>query len=170
MKLITRMLSVFVLILLASPVVLLKGCGDLDNEESCPGIVTLYSSCENLANSTDTISGPASDSVTVSAAYAGSSVYYVPLVYTVKDSTGAPRNHVCVDFWTDGFFFADKGYTTPIIQPFVTLRTNDRGVICVYWATENVGAPGESGASFVNAISGSREHEFTVGWTVEDIP
>lgn len=169
MRLIPRVLSVLVLILLASPVVLLKGCGDLDNEEMCPGSVTMYSSCENWANYDDTVSGPASDSITLSAAYAGQSIPYVPLIYTVKDKTGVPRNHVCVDFWTDGYFFADKGYTTLILLPNITLRTNDRGVICVYWATNNVGASGTSGSSFVNAMSGTTAqlHEFTVDWTVE---
>lgn len=165
MALFARTLSMLILVLLTLPVFFLKGCGDIDNEETCPGVVKLYASCENMANERDTISGPSSDSVSVSAAFAGSNIYYVPLVYILKDSAGTPRNHSCVNFWTDGVFFADKGYTTPMSTREILLRTNDRGVICIYWATNAVGAPGESGESFVKALVPN--HEFTVSWTVQ---
>jgi hypothetical protein len=181
MRLTIKLTSLFFMLLLSvSPVILLEGCGTIDKEEGCPGVNTFYSSCVNYANDGDTITGPSDASLTMAAGFPGGTVYYVPLQYVVRDSAGAPRNNVCVDFYTDGFFYADINYTT--LAPSsgfgskMTQRTNDRGVICVYWSTETLpaspaaGSEDVTGQSFVNAMSGTPFDDYLVEWTVKALP
>lgn len=163
-----RLISIIVLILLAVPVSLLKGCA---SEEGCPAVHTVYTRCAPYANSGDTITGPEDGELTMSSGFGGGTVFYMPLQYVVRDSNGAPRNNVCVDFYTDGYFYADINYLTYLptsgIGGKITLRTNDRGVICLYWSTEDLPDTPSNGDTFVEAMSGPVSHTFTVTWTVE---
>lgn len=164
-----RLISILILLLLAVPVSLLKGCAS--SEEGCPAVLTSYTSCAPYANSGDTIIGPEDRDLTMTAGSGGGTVLYTPLQYVVLDSSGAPRNNVCVDFYTDGYFYADINYTTNLpgsgIGGKITLRTNDRGVICLYWSTEDLPNSSGEGETFVDAMSGSAYDNFTVKWTVE---
>lgn len=163
-----RLISILILLILAVPVSLLKGCA---SEEGCPAVLTFYTSCAPYANSGDTITGPEGGDLKMTAGLGGGTVFYMPLQYVVLDSSGAPRNNVCVDFYTDGYFYADINYLTKA-QAFgiggkITLRTNDRGVICLYWSTEDLPDTAGTGDTYVTAQSGPVSHNFTVTWTVE---
>lgn len=165
-----RLISILIILLLAVPISLLKGCAS--SEEDCPAVHTFYTSCDHYANDGDTITGPKDGDLTMTAGFGGGTVLYMPLQYVVRDSSGAPRNNVCVVFYTDGYFYADINYLTnpPAsgIGSNITLRTNDRGVICLYWSTEDLpDVSGSTGKTFVYAKSGSVSHNFTVTWTVE---
>ncbi len=172
MALFARMLSMLILVLLTMPVIFLKGCGDIDTEEGCPPVVTLYSGCANFANPTDTFTGPSTRTLTIGPVFGGGSVHYTPLEYVIADSAGVPRNKVCVELHTDGYFYQDKNHTIVIPSSYIYLRTNERGVICVYWSTEDLpGSPGvgqaaHTGDSFIDAQTGQKSHSFQVNWTV----
>ncbi len=169
-----RLVSILILLLMAAPVPFLKGCATIDKEEGCPAVLTFYTSCANYANDGDTITGPEDSELEIAAGFTGGTVYYVPLQYVVRDSSGAPRNNVCVDFYTDGYFYADIYYSTYApssgSDSKMTLRTDDRGVICVYWSTADLPGSGTddiSGETFVDARSGTASHLYTVSWTVK---
>lgn len=172
-----RLVSILILLCMAAPIPLLKGCATIDKEEDCPAIHIFYTSCANYANDGDTITGPEDSDLEMPPGFSGGTVDYVPLQYVVRDSNGAPRNNVCVDFYTDGYFYADINYITNPpswgIGKKMTLRTNDRGVICVYWGTEDLpssSAEDTSGTTYVEARSGTVTHLYNVTWTVKALP
>ncbi len=172
MKIFKTLIPIFMFILLASPVMLLKGCGSSAGD-GCP-------SGSYWASSTDTITGQADDSFTTFDNFGGGFFYYTPLLYTVRDASGIPKNNICIEFYTDGFYYPDASYDAnppvPVTGPLsrITRVTDDHGTIQLYWTTEVLPASDPAGAvsgdSWVEAYSGTLQDKFTVSWTVPAIP
>jgi hypothetical protein len=189
MKIVKTMVITVSMICLIFSVMMINGCGSNKESEDqgCP-------SGSFLANSTDTIIGPANVNFTGASSfgnpYPGGSVLFTPLVFTVNDESGAPRNKVCVIVYTDGFWYTDATYATTIngTGPLNSLAvvTNDFGNAILYWSTEVLPAanpaaiipPGTTltagsdqvGQSFVQAYSGGFSKDYTVNWTVKGEP
>jgi hypothetical protein len=189
MKIVKKMVITVSMIFLVFSVMMINGCGS--NEESknqgCP-------SGSFLANSTDTITGPATATYTgassVNNPFPGGTVLYTPIVFTVNDASGAPRNKVCVIVYTDGFWYTNSTYATTIngTGPLNSLAvvTNDFGNAVLYWSTEVLPAANpaatippattptagsdQKGQSFIQAYSGVLSKEYTVDWTVQGEP
>jgi hypothetical protein len=189
MKIVKRIIIPVSMILFVFSVMTINGCGS--NKESkdqgCP-------SGSFLANSTDSITGPANATFTGASSpgspFPGGSVLFTPLVFTVNDASGAPKNKVCVIFYTDGFWYTNSTYSTTIngTGPMNSLAvvTDDFGNAVLYWSTEALPAANpatvippattltagadQKGQSFVQAYSGGLSKEYTVDWTVQGEP
>ena len=184
MKIVKKMVITVSMIFLVFSVMMINGCGS--NKESknqgCP-------SGSFLANDTDTITGPA-NVIETFAFFPGGSVLFTPLVFTVNDASGAPRNKVCVIVYTDGFWYTNSTYLTTIngTGPMnsIAVATDDFGNAILYWSTEvlppanpptiippattlTAGAD-QKGQTFVQAYSGVLSKEYTVDWTVQGEP
>lgn len=143
MKMTTKIASIL-LLFLAVPFLLLPGCGtDLVKSQGCP-------SGSYLANSTDTITGPADSTFVGSSAlgapFGGGSILPTPVTFTVTDASGEPRNNICLTLYTGDtaglggpFWFTDVSYGTLITGTgplnFRTVATNDSGVAILYWTS-----------------------------------
>ena len=155
-------------------------------------VVTAYNSCPAnsvLANATDVLTIPSDDSKTVpspsGSPFPGGFIVETPLIFTVEDSTGIPKNNVCLTFLTDGFWFADSGYSIPIAGVGagnqISVVTDDTGKATVYWESEllpaaapisfatGTAAPGkdQSGQSFIQVYTGVKTGVFNLNWTVQ---
>ncbi len=180
------------LILLSSSVLLVNGCGRSEaKSEGCP-------SGSYVANATDSIIGPADGSFTVTSpfgnAYGGGIYILAPLVYTVQDSSGAPRNKVCVTFDTGGSYSNGVWYTDNTHSTVVTGAgaldsgvgvTDDNGRITLYWSTgvlppanpvvvdttiSPVGytaGTDPTGSTWIQTYSGTLSSLYTESWTVQ---
>jgi len=189
MKIVKRMIITVSMIFFIFSVMMINGCGSnkASTDQGCP-------SGSFLANSTDSITGPANTTQTVSSPsgfpFMGGSVLFTPLVFTVNDASGAPRNKVCVILYTDGFWYTNPTYSTTIngTGPLnaLAVETDDLGNAVLYWSTEalppanpavahppaitvTAGAD-QKGQSFVQAYSGVLSKEYTVDWTVQGEP
>lgn len=182
MKQITRFVYIVSLITLVSSVLLINGCGS--NKESerqgCPN-------GSSLANATDIITGPEDGEITVGSSFGnpsiGGTVLFTPVVFTVTDATAVPRNDVCLILYTDGFWYTDSTYSTPLTGTgplnAIAVVTNDVGNALMYWSTEalppanlstTVAGTDQIGNSFVKAESGVLSDNFNVEWTVMGEP
>lgn len=183
------------LILLSFSILLFNGCGRKEAEsQGCP-------SGSYVANSTDTITGPADASFIVSSSFGnpftGGSVNFSPLIYTILDNSGAPRNKVCITFYTGGSFtngiwYLDNSYTTVVngsgALNSVVAVTDDNGRITLYWGTgalppanpvvvdATVSPPtytagkDQTGSTWVQAYTGTLSSLFTESWTIQGEP
>jgi hypothetical protein len=197
MKTMTKFASSLILLLLASPVLLLSGCGtDVVKSQGCP-------SGSYLANATDTITGPADTTFdagsSVGAVFAGGSFLLTPLTFTVTDNLGDPRNNICLTLYTGDtaagpgpFWYTDLTYGTFFTGTgpynFRTVATNDSGVAILYWSTAvlpaglprtlaSAGSPptytagaDQTGTSYIKVYSGAKSAIFNVNWTVKGEP
>ena len=190
----SRAIAIF-LILLSFSFLLLNGCGREEaKSEGCP--VDSY-----VANSTDIMTGPADGEFTVSSSFGnpfpGGRYNFAPLLYTIVDSSGAPRNKVCITFYTGGSFtngvwYSDNGYSTVVngsgALNSVVGVTDDNGRITLFWGTgtlpsanpvvvdSTVSPPtytagaDQTGSTWVQAYSGTLSTLFTESWTVQGEP
>ena len=188
MKIVKTMLITVSMIFFVFSVMMINGCGSKESQDQgCP-------SGSFLASSGDTITGPANATFTGGSSpgnlFPGGSVLYTPLVFTVNDASGSPKNKACVIFYTDGFWYTDATYSTTIngTGPLNALAvvTDDFGNAVLYWSTEvlPVANPAtiippattvtagsdQKGQSFVQAYSGTLSKEYTVDWTVQGEP
>ncbi len=88
-----KWVPILVLLLLASPLILLKGCGKAVNggpSGACP---------DTVAPSGSTIT-PAATSASLEASFVGMINCYSPVVFNVADTSGA-LNGICVEITTD---------------------------------------------------------------------
>jgi hypothetical protein len=189
MKIVKRMVIAGSMIFFMFSLMMINGFGS--NKESknqgCP-------SDSFLANSTDTITGPADATFTGASSrgnpFPGGTVLFTPVVFTVNDASGVPRNKVCVIVYTDGFWYTNSTYSTTIngTGPLNALAvvTDDFGNAVLYWSTEVLPAANPAriippattptagsdqvGQSFVQAYSGGLSMEYTVDWTVKGEP
>jgi hypothetical protein len=166
----------------------MSGCGDEDDADTagCP-------SGTYLANATDTLTMPADGDDTILSPFGspypgGGAIHLTPLVVTVTDVDGVPRNNICVRFYSDGIWYTDDGHTTLAsvgANNSVVAVTNNHGVITLYWSTYNLPAANfvtvdatatpptyTSGAditgdSFIQAYSGALSGLFIETWTVQ---
>jgi hypothetical protein len=145
MKIMRRTASALVLIGLLASALLFNGCGRKEAEsEGCPA-------GSYVANDTDTLTGPADGTLTVSSSFGnpsrGGTVLVSPLTYTVKDDAGVPRNKICITLYTggstgDGFWYSDSNYSTVVngsgsLNRIVAV-TDDSGRAKLYWSSENL--------------------------------
>jgi hypothetical protein len=182
----SRAVAMFI-ILLSTSLLLVIGCGrDEAKTEGCP-------SGTYVANDTDTLTGPADGSWTINSpfnnAFAGGVLQIAPLTYTVLDDSGAPRNKVCITFYTTGMWYSDANYSTVVngtgSMNRVVAVTDDNGRAILYWSTgtlppantvtidATVSPPtytagtDVSGTDWVQAYSGTQSTVFTESWTVQ---
>jgi hypothetical protein len=182
MKIITRIMTMLLLTLSLTVVMLISGCGNDESKNSgCP-------SDSFLANDTDIIIGPADAAVEIASVngspFPGGPYGFAPLQFTITDSRGFPRNNVCLILYTDGSWYTDNTYLTPVIGSgpanAVVAVTNDYGNAVLYWVTEflppAVPAAGTTagadleGQSFIQANTGTLMWTFNVDWTVKGEP
>lgn len=190
----SRAVAMF-LILLSSSILLVNGCGRSEaKSEGCP-------SGSYVANATDSISGPADGSFTATssfgAPFGGGPFYFAPLVYTVQDSSGAPRNKVCVTFdtggsYSNGVWYTDNTYSTVVtgagLLNSVVGVTDDNGRITLYWSTgvlppanpvvvDTTTSPftytagkDQTGSTWIQTYSGTLSSLYTESWTIQGEP
>jgi hypothetical protein len=149
----------------------LAGCGSDDaKNDGCP-------SDSYEANSTDIILGPADSSATVSN-FPGGLATVSPLLYTITDKDGIPRNKVCMIFYTNGIFFTNNTYSVPFTGANVIGVTDGLGKITLYWGAllppSNPVVGTTSGKdqtvdSWVQAYSGTLTSIFKYTWTVKGV-
>ncbi len=177
------------MLFLMLPVMMINGCGSNtgSKNEGCP-------TGTFLANSTDVIIGPANATFTgnssLGSPFPGGSVLYAPVVFSVNDASGAPRNKVCLIVYTDGFWYTDPTYSTTIngTGPMNALAvvTNDSGSAVLYWSTEVLppanpatiippsttltAGSDQKGQSWISAYSGELSKTYNVDWTVKGEP
>jgi len=186
MKIVHRIPYTFTLIVLVSLLMLISGCGGTDEskDQGCP-------SDAPFANSTDIITGPLNDEITAASylydPFEAQPIFYPPVVFTVTDKDGEPRNNICLIVYTDGTLYTDKTYTTPVGSSGpVAVVTDDYGNAYLYWSTEVLPAAmpamiippsttptagsDQTGESFISVYSGVLYKDFVVKWTVEGEP
>jgi len=195
MKITRRTTSALVLIGLLASTLLINGCGRKEAEsEGCP-------SGTFEANDTDSLTGPADSSFTANSSFGnpslGGTVIVSPLIYTVQDNTGVPRNKICITLYTggstgNGFWYSDNTYRT-VVRGSGTLNrvvavTDDSGRATLYWSSENLppanpvvssgtgtaitltAGTDQTGTSWVKAYSGILQTIFNLNWTVQGEP
>lgn len=183
MNYLKRIAYIVSLISIVSLVMVINGCGS--NKEST------REGCPNgsfLANFDDKISGPIDATVSISYPSAAGSVLFSPAVFTVTDSKGVPRNKICLILYTDGIWYTDSTYMTPIVgtgpMNAVAVVTDDLGNAVQYWSTEVLPAANlaalasgtltagadQVGESWIQAYSGVLSETYNVKWTVAGQP
>jgi hypothetical protein len=163
-----RLVSIFLLLLLATPLVMTKGCGTPEvGVAQCP-------SGSYVANSTDVLTAPPDASLEIAPVYSGGSVIYAPVVFMVKTKDGVPRNNICVIFYSDGYFYTDDVYSTvlPGVGPMTRIAkvTDVNGELVLYWSTEILpptGGADQKGDSWVTGYSGIHRDVYEVTWLVK---
>ena len=145
MKFMRRATLALVLIGLLAWTLLFNGCGRKEAEsEGCP-------TGSYVANDTDTLTGPADATFTVSSSFGfpstGGTVLVSPLAYTVQDNAGVPRNKICITLYTggstgNGFWYSNNTYSTVVrgsgaLNKIVAV-TDDSGRATLYWSSENL--------------------------------
>jgi hypothetical protein len=174
-------------ILISTLLLLVVGCGrDEAKTEGCP-------SGTYEANDTDTLTGPADATYTINSpfnyAFTGGVLKIAPLTYTVLDESGAPRNKVCITFYTTGIWYSNANYSTVAngtgSMNRVIAVTDDNGRVILYWSTgalppantvtiDATASPPTytagtdiSGTDWVQAYTGTHSTVFTESWTVQ---
>jgi hypothetical protein len=186
MKYLLNKASILVLGLVAAVVILLPGCGaDVADSQGCP-------SGSYLANSTDILTMPEDgDETKLSpflSPYPGGPLHLTPILVTVTDAQGVPRNNVCVRFYSDGIWYTEHTHSTLATvdaSNSVVAVTNDAGVIILHWSTYILPSANAatvdasttpptvtegadiSGDSFIQAYSGTLSDIFIEAWTVQ---
>jgi hypothetical protein len=175
-------MPVLVLILTLLSVLIVGGCGSSGGDQT-------------TAIATDKIVMPTNESLTIDTGIGagcfagGNSVLFTPLIVTVTDLNGNPKNNIEVTLYTDGFWSTTNAYledltgSGPLRE--IKFQTDDHGRVVqsngnpLYWSSEvmppandPVGAPLVDGAdissfSFVNAQSGIATGNFKFTWTVK---
>jgi hypothetical protein len=145
MKLAVKILSVVVLIALASPVILLKGCGNILTGGACGGCPS------STAPYGSRIEGPTS-----LAAPSTTGSCYIPLTFTVLNGS-ATMDNICVEIHTNGAIALHPvGSVVPcenvLLNPSYTIitTTNSAGAVVVEFMTP-AAAAGET--FFVSVMS-----------------
>jgi hypothetical protein len=142
MRLTLKLVSILILLLLASPVILLKGCSGKASG-GCP---------DDAAPAGAKIIAPTG----LGAPSVPGGGCYPVLPFTVTDSAGDPLNGICVEIFTNGFIALHSGNAdchNVVNDPktSITTRTDSSGVVSV----ELVTGPTVSGQTFfVEVASG----------------
>lgn len=129
MKLFARIAAVLVLLMLASPVMLLKGCGAINGGAcgGCPDSPAPFGSTVSGADATYSIQS-APGATTVS--YCVNS-----MIFTFKDPNGQPLNDICAEVFTNGLVALSAGtdcttnFSTNGGFTYIRTRTNAGGTV-----------------------------------------
>jgi hypothetical protein len=147
MKLTLKIISIFVLLLIASPVLLLKGCGSALNggaSGACP---------DSVAPSGSKINAPTDLDVPN---LATGTCYALPFTVTEADGV-TPMNGICVEVTTNAVIALhtvnDPNCTNVVAGAKTTIvtRTDEHGIVFVDLVT----LPTVTGTFFVEVASGS---------------
>ncbi len=152
---------ILLLILSLTPLV---GCGSDDaKNDGCP-------SDSYEANPTDIIITPTDTSQTLPTNFGGGAVTVTPLLFSVTDKDGNPRNKVCMIFYTDGTFYTDNSYSVPYTGANLIGVTDGLGKIVLFWKSPVLPAASTTGQqtveSFVQVYSGVLTKLFTYTWNI----
>ncbi len=140
----TKIISIIGFLLLATSLMLVKGCGKDNATGGCP---------EDAAPAGSTITGPSG----LSAPFINSSTCYPALGFTVTDKDGNPLNAICVEIFSDANIAIHTGLpncsnVAANPQNSIITRTDDHGVVSIELLT----APTPSGGThFVEVVSGA---------------
>lgn len=172
-----------ILMILSATILLVNACGRKEAAtDGCPA-------GSYMANSTDKILGGGKETYELSGgigtdpltSVGNFALRYTPVIFTVVEKNGEPRNNVCIVLYTNGYYWADYDYSIPLTGTGnynrITMSTDASGRIAVYWATEilplsaptRAGAAGldQKGNSFLTANTGVLSATFEVDWTVK---
>jgi len=149
MKLTVKIISVLIVLSLASPVILLKGCGKSLNGGQCGGCP------DSTAPFGSTIKAPAS----LGDPSAATGTCYPTLSFQVLGSDGNPLNDICIELFTDGASAIAKSTGLPGDcwanvnangKSSMITRTNSSGAVVV-----DFGVPSSTAGAifFVEAVS-----------------
>lgn len=128
MKLTTKLISVLVLVLLASPVVLLKGCGKTVNGGACGGCPDTTAPTGSTAKA----SAPAAATVSPNG-----SACWPSTVFTFTGPDGIPLNNICVELTTNGLIAVHNqgidcyAHALTDWNTYVRTRTDTGGTVTV---------------------------------------
>jgi len=162
MRTTTKLLSVIILILLASPVVFLKGCGKTLNGDACGG-------CPNTtAPNGSAVKAPLDSAESLPAPGAGC---VNSLVFTFVGPDSLPLNGICVEVFTNsGVALSVKpgDCTNPALQyaQYLRTRTDKGGTVTVDFATPLLAAASTNNF-FVQVSSCSTGATWKGTWTVQ---
>ncbi len=159
-----RLFHSALILLLIMSVLPLAGCGSNDaKNDGCP-------SDSYEANSTDIIITPANASQTLPANFGGGAVAVTPLLFSVTDKDGNPRNKICMVFYTDGTFFTDNSFSVPFTGANLIAVSDGQGKVLLFWKSPVLPASSAAGDqtvdSFVQVYSGVLTKLFTYTWTI----
>lgn len=196
----TKIKSVVIMsfLVLSLPVLLVQGCGQpVAKDQGCPSDTYLANSTDSITAPPDVGFVGASY---FGFPYGGGSVVMTPLSFKVTASDGVPRPNVCLNAYTADtmtgpgpYWYSDDKYTTVIFGTGAfnarTIVTDDTGVARVFWSSADLppalpalitgGTPtaptytagkDQSGTSYINVQSGSKEATFNLNWTVQGEP
>ena len=138
MKLTVKILSILILLILASPVLLFQGCGD-DNElcGGCPA--------NSSAPFGSTVTGPGDATYPVTVSGGASSNCINSQSFVFKDAKGDPLNGICVEVFTNGFV-APAGSpgacgANPDYTNYLRTRTDNSGTVTIDFYTGIITRP-----------------------------
>lgn len=132
MKMAVRILSVLVLIALFSPVILLKGCGELLTGGQCGGCP------DSVAPYGSSVAAPTISPV--GSIPNGSSGCVDALTFTIIGPDNEPLNDVCVEIFTNGYIKESKTagdctISTGYVAGYLRTRTDAGGTATVDFST-----------------------------------
>jgi hypothetical protein len=139
----TKLISVVVFLLLATSLMLVKGCGK-GATGGCP---------EDAAPAGAKITGPTS----LDAPFINSNTCYPAVGFTVTDKDGNPLNAICVEIFSDANIAIHSGLpdcsnVAANPQSSIVTKTDDHGVISLELLT---GPTPTGGTHFVEVVSGA---------------
>jgi len=170
MKLTTKLLSIMVLILLASPVILLKGCGKAINGGQCGGCPD--STAPQGATVTNTIG------MTAGTISSSGSACYESVSFLFKGSDGVPLNDICVELTAvQGVMALRKPSSAQMCgdvitdpKTYIRTRTDGTGTVAVDFVVACSTSYAASGATSISAavqaVSCNTSAKSTVAITV----
>lgn len=152
------------ILLLIMSLIPLVGCGSNEaKNDGCP-------SDSYEANSTDIIVPPADTSQTLPKNFGGGAPLVTPLLFSVTDKDGNPRNKICMIFYTDGTFYTDNSYSVPFTGANLIGVTDGQGKVVLFWKPPVLPPSSAAGDqtidTFVQAYSGVLSKLFKFTWTV----
>ncbi len=167
MKLTVKIISLFVLLSLASPVLFLKGCGETLNGGACGGCpdssapIGSIMIAPELASATINTDGAACSSA---------------VSFQLTDADGAPLNNLCVEIFTNAFVALHNSGIECNAHPasdfytYIRTRTNDQGVVSLDFLIASpcsvLGTGATTGSFWVHAVSCSASASATADVTI----
>jgi hypothetical protein len=172
MRLALRLLPIFVIAILITSDVMLKGCGTALIGGACGG-------CPNsTAPAGSQVHGPSSSTFAIGSLGGAATVgpFCVnSLTFTITDSSGTkPMSDICVEVFTDGgvaLSSASPDCTTNIYSAYIRTRTDSGGTVTLDSLSNIITKPTPSSTSstatqFVQVTSCSATATWTGTWSV----
>ena len=168
MKLTVKIISLFVLLSLASPVIFLKGCGKTLNGGACGGCPDSTAPTGAIIT---TIDLTAADNISPTGTYC-----YPAVTFQITDADGAPLNNLCVEIFTNSFVALHNtgidcfAHATSDFFTYIRTRTSDQGLVTLDFLISSpcsvIGTGATVGSFWVEAVSCSARAMATAAVTV----